>query len=393
MKKLNTKIFIEKAKIIHGNKYDYSKTEYINSRTKVCIICPKHGEFWQNANSHLQGNGCEKCGNKNKGSKKKLSKEEFILRAREMHGWKYDYSKVEYVNSKTPVCIICPEHGEFWQSPSMHLQGQGCRKCYGNYKSNTEEFIEKARKVHEDKYNYSKVEYVGNKNYVCIICPIHGEFWQRPNDHLNGRGCAKCKYENDKIKKSLTYNEFIKKANLKHNCLYDYSKVKYKNNKTEVCIICHERDKNGIEHGEFWQRPDNHINGQQCPKCARKMSKLEKKVRDFLNERNVTFQQEKKFSWLENLRLDFYLPDYNIAIECQGEQHFIPIDFAGKGEEWAKCQLLENIKRDEQKEELCEKNGIKIIYYTSKKLKKTFNLDYICDLRKINTILNKNKNE
>ena len=87
------------------------------------------------------------------------------------------------------------------------------------------------------------------------------------------------------------------------------------------------------------------------------------------------------------------MPDYGIAIECQGEQHFLPIDFAGKGKEWAKYQLLENKKRDELKKELCEKNGIKLIYYTSKKLKKACNLDYICDLRKINTILNKNKNE
>ena len=221
---------------------DYSKTEYINSRTKVCIICPEHGEFWQNANSHLQGNGCEKCGNSKKGQDKKLSKEEFILRARELHGWKYDYSKVVYVNSKTPVCIICPEHGEFWQTPSMHLLGQGCKKCYGNSKKDTEEFVKKAKEIHGDKYNYSKVEYNGNKNKICIICPEHGEFWQTPNNHLNGCGCKKCSYEINPRRKRNTLEEFIKKANETHHNIYDYSQVNYINNKTPFCMVCFGKD-------------------------------------------------------------------------------------------------------------------------------------------------------
>ena len=322
----------------------------------------------------------------------KLTTEKFIERAKQIHGCKYDYSKVKYVKSVEKVCIICPEHGEFWQTPSMHLNGQGCKKCYGNQKSDTKEFIEKAQKIHGNKYDYSKVNYVNNYTKVCIICPEHGEFWQKPNNHLHGNGCKKCSYKNAVRRQKKEKNTFIEHAIKVHGNCYDYSKSTYVNNKTKICIICHEKDKFGIEHGEFWQRPDNHLNGQQCPKCSKKISKLEKKIKNALNELHINFEQEKKFEWLNNQRLDFYLPDYNIAIECQGEQHFKPIDFAGKGIEWAKKQL-ENIKnRDLIKKKLCIKNGICILYYTSKKFK---NLDenYITDVREIKNLLNNKKNE
>lgn len=149
---------------------------------------------------------------------------------------------------------------------------------------------------------------------------------------------------------------FIECANKTHNNKYNYSKVEYVNNKTKVCIIC-------PEHGEFWQAPHSHLKGKGCPICSE--SKLEKKVRNFLIENKIKFETEKTFEWLKNegqLRLDFYLPDYNIAIECQGIQHFKPIDFAGKGIEWAKKILKENKKRDLIKKKLCEEHDIKIIY-------------------------------
>ena len=119
----------------------------------------------------------------------KLTTEEFIKKAREVHGDKYDYSKVEYVFNKTEVCIICREHDEFWQKPKNHLSGYGCPICSGRKKMRTSDFIKKARSVHGEKYDYSKVEYNGNSEKVCIICPEHGEFWQRAGEHLKGKGC------------------------------------------------------------------------------------------------------------------------------------------------------------------------------------------------------------
>ena len=196
----NKKIeFIEKAKSIHSNKYDYSKVEYVNCDTKVCIICPEHGEFWQTPYVHNNLKcGCPKCGHIKTNNTKKLNKQQFILKARQIHGWKYDYSKVEYVNNHTKVCIICPEHGEFLQTPSAHLNGQGCSKCFSNkkrvlYSFNKQQFIDKAREIHGDKYDYSKINYVNANTKVCIICPEHGEFWQTPYVHNNLKcGCPKC---------------------------------------------------------------------------------------------------------------------------------------------------------------------------------------------------------
>ena len=188
VKKLTTEDFIKKAREIHENKYDYSKTIYKNAKEKVCIICPRHGEFWQEARHHLNGAGCPKC----KGVKK-LTTEEFIERAKKIHNDFYDYSKTIYKNAKEKVCIICPEHGEFWQEASSHLQGCKCPKCVGGITLTTEEFIEKAKKVHNDFYDYSKTIYKNAKEKVCIICPRHGEFWQEASSHLQGKGCPKCK--------------------------------------------------------------------------------------------------------------------------------------------------------------------------------------------------------
>ena len=190
MAKLTTEEYIKKAREVHGNRYDYSKVKYVDSQTKVTIICPMHGEFSQSPTSHLQGSGCPKCGNDR--TALRMNNEGFINKAKAVHGDRYDYSKVQYVYNKTEVCIICREHGEFWQKPKNHLSGYGCPICSGRKKMRTSDFIKKARSVHGEKYDYSKAEYKGNAEEVCIICPEHGEFMQRAGSHLRGVGCPKC---------------------------------------------------------------------------------------------------------------------------------------------------------------------------------------------------------
>lgn len=285
---------------------------------------------------------------------KKLTKEEIICKAKEVHKDKYDYSKVEYINSDTKVCIICPEHGEFWQRPSDHIRGCGCWKCSGVFKSNTEDFILKAKQIHGDEYDYSKVIYNGNKKKVTIICLKHGEFKQRPNDHLNGNGCPACYGK----RKSNTM-EFIEKANKKHFKMYDYSKVEYIDAFTEVCIIC-------PKHGEFWQTPSNHIGSKtRCPQCnSENKSNGEKELGKILTSKGISFLKDKKFEWLKYkraLRLDFYLPEYNIAIEVQGKQHYFPIEYYGGIEDFKLRQL-----RDRIKYQLCTEHGVKVLYIDEK---------------------------
>ncbi len=362
--KITTKDFIEKAIAVHGDKYDYSKAEYVNNRTKVCIICPEHGEFWQTPRQHLNGYGCRKCTYDGF----RLGNDEFIKRAKEIHGDKYDYSKVEYVNANSKVCIICPEHGEFWQTPNAHIKlKEGCPFCNGKNKT-TDTFIKLAKSVHGDKYDYSKVEYVNANSKVCIICPEHGEFWQRASSHLNGYGCRKCAYDEKRKHNLLSNDEFIKRAKEIHGDKYDYSKVEYVNYDTKVCIIC-------PEHGEFWQTPVGHLsNAQGCPKC--KKSKLENSVEAILKECKIQYEQEKEFEWLvnkNNLKLDFYIPKYDIAIECQGGQHFVPVPLFG-----GKSAFEEDITLDKLKYDLCKEHGIDIIYLIPYKYRnnETFKINY-----------------
>ena len=357
-KKKTKEEFITKARKVHSDKYDYSKVKYVNNATKVCIICnePEHGEFWQTPSAHINGQGCPKCG-----GCYTPTTEEWIVSAHKVHGDKYNYSKVKYVNNYTKVCIICPKHSEFEQSPYQHLQGQGCPICSNEAtcercRHSKEEFIKKARKAHGDKYDYSKVNYVNNKTKVCIICPKHGEFWQIPNGHLSGQGCPKCRNEANGERCRSSKEEFITMAREVHGDKYDYSKVKYIGAHTKVCIICSEP-----EHGEFWQTPNSHTKGRGCPKC--KLCHLERSVMNYLDDVEITYDYQKRFNWLGLQSLDFYLPEYKVGIECQGEQHFFPVDFAGKGVEWACKEFDKLIERDKCKKALCEKHGVKLLYF------------------------------
>jgi very-short-patch-repair endonuclease len=289
---------------------------------------------------------------------KKLTTEQFIEKANIIHNNKYDYSKSVYVNSRTKLCIICPEHGEFWQTPNSHINsGDECSMCaHRSFKKTTEEFINEAIKIHGEKYDYSKVDYARKDKKVCIICPEHGEFWQTPHSHLSGSKCPICANKTNGLSKRLTLEEFVKKAREVHGDKYDYSQVDYKTTDTKVKIIC-------PEHGEFLQSPHNHIGQKQgCPKCSK--SHMEKEISQLLTENNIRFEEQKKFPWLKYkkpLALDFYLPEYDIVIECQGEQHFVKMRYITESDE--KFKLTQ--KRDMIKKELCEEHGLRVLYYST----------------------------
>lgn len=186
-------IFIEKAILKHGDRFDYSQVNYINNYTKVDIICRTHGIFSQKPNNHLNGSICFKCGVDNRIKSKTNSNwlSDFIS----THGDKYDYSKVDYKKSSIKVIIICKEHGEFLQTPNAHIRGAGCKKCavsiigISNRNNNwLNDFIS----IHNNNYIYDKVRYIKNNKKVIITCRKHGDFEQTPNTHLRGRGCPKC---------------------------------------------------------------------------------------------------------------------------------------------------------------------------------------------------------
>lgn len=336
--------FIEKAKIIHGDKYDYSKVEYSGIKTKIKIICPEHGVFEQTPHHHIsRKQGCPKCRYLTVSIKTRKSNEEFIEKAKLVHGDKYDYSKIKYENAKTKIKIICPKHGEFEQTPDNHLQGQECGKCHGLHKTN-DDFILKAKLVHGNKYDYSLVDYTNRKTKVRIICPKHGEFNQLSYAHLFGHGCPKC------VGLNKTTDEFIDESKMIHGNKYDYSKVIYKSSKEKVTINCYL-------HGQFKQTPNMHLRGNGCPIC--KESKGEKLVREFLTKNDVKYVQQHTFKDCKNkqvLPFDFYLPEYNTCVEYDGIQHFKSIKAFGgqKGFELTK-------QNDSIKTNFCLKNNIGLI--------------------------------
>lgn len=196
-KQITQQEFIEQANIIHGYKYKYDNVNYINRQTAIDIICPKHGLFSQKPGYHLVGAGCSKCGHEKTIAHKTSKLSDFIARSISVHGGKYCYDKVLYVNTTTRVEIICPTHGVFWQLPHNHTGGRGCKQCSMDalFVKNTktkEEFITDAIAIHGNTYSYDRVDYFHDDIKIEIVCNKHGSFWQTPNNHLHGKGCPTC---------------------------------------------------------------------------------------------------------------------------------------------------------------------------------------------------------
>lgn len=191
-KKVDLSGFIKKAREIHGDAYDYSSSSYVKARTPMIIICNTHGEFHQTPHNHLLGKGCPKCGIISRTIKRRTALGDFINKAVKIHNGRYDYSRVVYLRTHDKVEIVCPVHGSFWQRPSGHLRGLGCYQCT-HESLDVDIFVKRSRNIHGDKYDYSHVEYSGAKSLVNIICPLHGEFQQLAHSHSKlGAGCLKC---------------------------------------------------------------------------------------------------------------------------------------------------------------------------------------------------------
>ena len=301
---MKNKIFIEKARKVHGDRYDYSLVEYVNKNTKVKIICKKHGEFLKIPNIHIRNGDCPKC------VRSVPTTDEFIENARKVHGDRYDYSFVEYTHSKQKVKIICKVHGMFEQIPNNHLGGADCYECSGTPKSNTEKFILESNEVHHNRYDYSLVNYIDAHTSVQIICKEHGVFDSKPYTHKAGHGCKICAYESNGVMCRNTNDKFKDDANKIHSDLYDYSLVDYVTNKKKVKIICKV-------HGLFEQTPASHLRGQCCPKCTSHISKPEIEVFEFVKTLSDNVMQSNR-KIIKPKELDIFCNTNKIAIEFNG---------------------------------------------------------------------------
>lgn len=282
----------------------------------------------------------------------------FIIKSKKIHGDTYNYSLVIIENAKSKIKIQCLKHGIFEQRADHHLNGSGCPKCV-NHNMTSSELIEKYKLVHGNKYDYSLVKYKNAKTNITIICHKHGIFELGSRHHLAGVNCSKCERERISYNQRKTTTEFIESAKKRHGDKYDYSLVNYTKAVNPVEIICYD-------HGAFKQIPRNHISGGGCPVCRE--SKGEQKIRRYLETKKINFIPQYKFNNCRNKRplpFDFYLPEYNICIEFNGQQHYMNLrNGFGRGLEYIKAN-------DKIKLDYCLNNKINICiipYYDINKI-------------------------
>ena len=292
-----------------------------------------------------------------------MSVQDFLRKATLVHGDRYSYEKVEYKNNRQKILILCKIHGDFFQTPGNHLKGCGCPTC-GNKRVSehqkqingvsTEEFIERSKIIHCNKYNYSDTVYENYIKKVFIGCPTHGSFSQSPADHLSGKSCKRCAADSLAERRRLSIEEFIKRASEIHADFYDYSKSKYEKSIKEIIIIC-------PIHGEFFQTPHVHLRGCGCQLCASAVNVSEQRLLKLIkrNFPHEIIEYQARPDWLGRQSLDIYMPEHNIAIEYQGEQHFKPNRLFDKGGDFEK-----RIKLDKQKYQLCAKNKCELLYFS-----------------------------
>jgi very-short-patch-repair endonuclease len=340
--------FIEQAKEVHGKKYNYSKSIYKGGHQKIEIFCKSHGLFSQTPANHIAGKGCKFCANN-----QLITTNEFIEKAKKVHGSKYDYTKTAYKGAHSAIEIICNIHGKFNQTPHAHLNRKaGCKQCgtqsMKKIQSKTQNaFLSEAKIIHNNKYDYSKVVYNNRNRKISIICKKHGEFLQAPYHHLLGTGCPKC---SGTMKHTL--EEFLNMAKEVHGDKYSYKSSKYIGMEYPIKIRC-------TIHGYFNQRPLNHIHLKRgCPKCSKKS---EGRIAEFLFKKSIVYREHA----ISNKFFDFYLPEYNLLIERDGEQHYRDQQINS-----AKLLVSEQQENDKLKTKLAKDAGFKIAripYWLSKK--------------------------
>lgn len=226
--RLTQEEFINRSSRTHSWRYDYSKVNYISYDDKVIIICKEHGEFLQTPDKHLRGGGCMKCAIEYRASLKNLGQQRFLEKARSVHGDKYGYEKSMYISAKDKIEIVCRNHGSFFQIADTHLSGAGCQKCtlemlHSEKQKCTEEYIEDAKKVHKDIYDYSQTIYVNSKSKVDIICKKHGKFSKIATSHLMGEGCPICKTSKGESK----IYSFLSNINIKYITQHKFKECRY----------------------------------------------------------------------------------------------------------------------------------------------------------------------
>lgn len=305
------------------------------------------------------------------GSNRHLTIDDFVEKAKKVHGNKFDYSKSIYKSMMEKIEIICPIHGSFWQLANSHVNvPRGCEKCrISDLTFSKDEFIQRAREVHGDRYDYSKVVYKGKRHKIEIVCPVHGSFWTTPQTHVRCKSiCSKCDDILHSARLSLTQEEFLQKAITIHGDRYDYSETVYNPNYRKIKIICKR-------HGVFYQPAHNHLIGCGCQKCNK--SKGELKIEKWLFENKIMFESPKRFKDCKNkypLAFDFYLPIENLLIEFDGAQHYRLVKLGTHNS--TDAELKQTQMRDKIKTKYAKEKNIRLLripYWKEKNIEEILN--------------------
>ena len=364
MRKQTLEEFVSKFREKFPEKYySFDKSIYVNSHKPMTVVCSCGYEFKSRPCDLLNGYGCPKCG-----GTKKMSNDEFIEKANYVHCNYFTYDRCNFVGSNKKVMVTCPIHGDFEVKANNHLSGANCKLCKlegikhqtrrlpqvnsSTKKLTTDMFKVRIKEKWGDRYELAtNCEYVNSRTPVIIVCKEHGEFNITPNHLLSGRGCPFC----GKNKKKNTQEIIDEIKNAQPYSDYDYSYVEYRGIHKNITLKC---NKCGTV---FSNSPSNLIKYQNgCPGCGG--SHLEIDMEHFLKQNRVAYEREKRFEWLSFKgfqRIDFFLPEYNAAIECQGIQHFMDVNFGDS------VSLVSEVKeRDDNKRILCEQNGISVYYFS-----------------------------
>lgn len=345
----------------YGNRYSYILLpEEFGCTDRIPLICPIHGEFLTTARNHKNsGSGCPYCGKEKAKSKNTTSLDEFKRKVEEVHGDKFIVIDETYVKTSDYVVIKCNTCGNTFKITGRNLlAGYGCPHCHPFPKKLThQEFVEKLNKLMPNLEVLS--EYKSTRDKITIRCKIHDyTFTTTPKRLFAGNNCQKCYDERRGETNRKDVETLLEELGRINDYTYPYIESEYKNNKSKLTVIC-------PEHGEFKMSANKLLKGQKCSKCSCTM--MENYVKHILEEHNIKYVYEKKFDWLKgvnngNMSLDFYLEEYNVAIECQGEQHFVQREHFGDVERFNR--RLEN---DILKYNLCLEHEIPLYYIIQKK--------------------------
>ena len=388
-KRISQSKFEDKIKSVHGEKYQYDYSDYSNQRSIMKVKCNKHGIFSISAGNFLSGQGCMRCGRETSAKKRMISTEEWINRAKSVHGNKYDYSKSLYAGAHEYITITCSVHGDFRQRASNHISlERGCSICAGvknptdnkNKLISQQEFLRRCELAHKDSLlDFTKAKYTGSRNKVSVHCNLHGEQMIHAGNLMRGSGCIQCAHEKNSKERRTPVDEFIERASNAYDVDYDYSEVEFKNLHEKITVICYQ-------HGAWEVIAANHIIGKSgCPTChSKRFVENAKKINTLTTEDFIAMSVKAHGYKYDYSNTVYSHSNEKVYIVCRKHGEFSQtarLHMVGKG--CPKCanehkSELASTNGDELLERFTELHGNRYTYSLPQKLKYNDKIEITC---------------